>query len=99
MERHTRDWLHASDFYQTTGLSPEHVRFCRERAGKRPICDELPITHFADDRINLMQILRETVPHLYRFAAESERRFTLRFATHVSSWTDLVEMLGAPDTR
>lgn len=46
-----------------------HVRFCRDRAGKVPICRELRITHFIDDRADVLGHLEGTVPRLYRFAA------------------------------
>lgn len=93
MEQRTRAWLDAWDVYDVTGLPRDRVYFCRTRQAKQPICEELAITHFVDDRVHLMQILRGTVPHLYRFAPEEDRHFTPTWATHVSNWPELVESL------
>lgn len=97
MEHRTREWLQESGFHSTTGLRASHVRFCRERVHKKPICEELAITHFVDDRVHTMQILQGTVEHLYRFAPENDRRFTPGFATHVSSWAELMSRIRAQD--
>ena len=93
MEARTREWLRAVDFYSYTGLDPAHVRFCRERQEKDRICRELQITHFVDDRIHIMQILRHTVPHLYLFGDQGAERFCPPWATFVSQWSEIPGLL------
>ncbi len=84
----TRQWLHAQDFFAGTGLEEDQLRFCRERTEKQPICSELGITHFVDDRIHIMQILRETVNHLYLFGDHPGNCGPRRWATLVGDWTE-----------
>jgi hypothetical protein len=62
MQARTRAWLDTVDFFSRTGLDVEHVRFCLERQEKGTICRELGVTHFVDDHVHVMQILRHTVP-------------------------------------
>jgi hypothetical protein len=93
MQARTRAWLEAVDFFSRTGLDADHLRFCVERHEKEPICRELKISHFVDDRVHIMQILRHTVPTLYLFADETQRKSCPPWATLVSDWAQLVEFL------
>jgi hypothetical protein len=93
MQSRTRAWLEAVDFYSRTGMDPEHVRFCLEREDKEHICRELGLTHFIDDRVQLMQILRRAVPHLFLFGEQEDERLCPRWATFVSSWEETLEAL------
>lgn len=79
----TISWLDAVDFYSRTGLNKSHVRFCLERQDKANICSELKITHFIDDRVHIMQILRYIVPNLYLYCESTESRFCPPWATTV----------------
>lgn len=54
MQTRTLNWIHHQDFSSRTGLNETHVRFCRECADKQPICADLGITHFVDDRVHVM---------------------------------------------
>jgi len=65
-EERARRWLAHNRFYEKTGLSPAHVRYCRKRHEKAPICSELGITHFVDDRLEVLSYL-DDVPHRYLF--------------------------------
>jgi hypothetical protein len=67
VERRTRQWLEHHDFAGRTGIPPDHVRFCRQRADKAIHCTELGITHFVDDTLEVHEALRGLVPHLYLF--------------------------------
>jgi len=93
MEARTRAWLAAVDFYSYTGLDPAHVRFCHERQEKKGVCRELKISHFIDDRIHVMQILRHTVPHLFLFGDQGAERFCPTWATFVSRWSEIPGLL------
>ena len=55
-------WLQSVDFFSRTGLHKDPLRFCLQREDKASICRELEITHFIDDRVHLMQILRGVFP-------------------------------------
>jgi hypothetical protein len=93
MQARSLAWLEAVDFYARTNLDPEKVRFCRERTEKEGICRELGITHFVDDRIHVMQILRHAVPHLYLFGERGEERSCPPWATFVTAWDEVVRRL------
>jgi hypothetical protein len=63
----TRLWLEHHQFYKDTGVGREQVRFCRQRHEKADHCRGLQITHFIDDRIQVLKYLRDLVPNLYLF--------------------------------
>jgi hypothetical protein len=85
----TLAWLHAVDFFARTGVKHDHVRFCLSRHEKAAICRELEISHFVDDRVHVMQILRKTVRHLYLFGERGDERYCPPWATFVSTWADV----------
>lgn len=62
-------WLHRHSFFTATGFLGGHICFCRERHEKGPICAELGITHFVDDRLEVLCAM-ETVDHRYRLSSE-----------------------------
>lgn len=100
MQELTLQWLEENQFYSTTGFPQDHVRFCLERADKKPICEELGITHFVDDRIHLMQILQHTVSHLYLFTPAEEHRHAPKYVTPVSTWAETLEhILGTLEAK
>ncbi len=90
----TREWLRSWDFFRSTGLKESHVRFCRERPEKLDICSELCITHFVDDRIHVMQILRGTVPNLYLFGDKLQNRSARKWTRCVEDWTECYEAIS-----
>ncbi len=90
MQETTRNWLDSVDFFTQTGMARENLRFCLERSEKEAICKSLDISHFVDDRIHIMQILRHSVPHLFLFGSEENRHFSPPWVTFVTNWTDLV---------
>jgi hypothetical protein len=68
----TRRWLEHWKFWTATGVAPDHLRFCLERRDKALHCRELGITHFIDDRIDVLTHLRGLVPALYLFGHQKE---------------------------
>jgi hypothetical protein len=62
----TRAWLAHHRFFERTGVAPDHVHFVRERRDKAPVCERLGITHFVDDRLDVLVHL-ETVEHRFLF--------------------------------
>lgn len=96
VEEKTRIWLTHHDFYRITGVSPGNVHFCRERADKHGICERLRVTHFIDDRLEVLSYLK-TVPNRYLFQG---RRPDLHRFSHVlpdvqcvEFWSDIENML------
>ncbi len=94
MQAKTLAWLDAVDFYSRTGLDKSHVEFCRERQDKATICQKIEITHFIDDRVHIMQILRNVVPNIYFYGEETAKGFCPPWATFVSDWASLPSVLS-----
>lgn len=95
----TKLWLAHHDFYSRTGIAESDVYFCRERREKAPICQQLGITHFIDDRLEVLGYL-ETVSNLYLFQPiEAEVKKHSRFLPRVkrmNSWQEvLIELTTA----
>ncbi len=93
MQQITRDWLDAVDFYSKTSMARDHLCFCEERPQKETICTFLNITHFVDDRLHIMQILRHCVPNLLLFGTEKIRRFCPPWASLVTNWPELMKQV------
>lgn len=96
VEQKSRDWLAHHDFFRATGVDPAHLHFCRQRQEKAPICETLELTHFIDDRLEVLGYL-ESVPNLYLFhptAGEVEKHARHLHRVHrVESWDEVLTAL------
>ena len=90
MQERTLSWLQSVDFFSRTGLQPDHVRFCLQREDKGTICRDLKITHFIDDRLHIMQILRGVVPQLCLFGEPGAERLCPPWASFATNWPEVV---------
>ena len=92
-----RKWLHSQKFYERTGIPESHLYQCRERDGKAPIVKELGVTHFIDDRAEVMSHFADFVPNLYHFQSKLENRdeYSAKIPNliFVNSWKELMPML------
>lgn len=93
-----RNWLYNIDFFTRTGVDPTNVYFVEERPDKAPVCQSLGITHFIDDRLDVLLHLT-SVDHRYLFtgANDSIAPPTIPEGTVqiVTSWLDVhAAMLG-----
>jgi len=93
IEELTHQWFQMVHFFELTGMNAANVRFCRECPEKALICKELGITHFIDDRIHFMQILKNTVRYLYLFGDKTKNRTARNWTTLVGDWHEASEML------
>lgn len=100
VEALTREWLNSRDFFQRSSIPSSNIRFCRKRDEKAHICESLGITHFVDDRLEVLSYLN-SVENLYLFQPQKDE--VLRFAQHldrvhvVSSWIELKRELVPAD--
>lgn len=92
-QERTLRWLLAHDFYNRTSIDPGHVRFCRERAEKRGHCEELGLTHFVDDRLEVHAAIRGVVDHQYLFGPQTGP--VPEFTTHVLTWPQALTHIEA----
>lgn len=88
VEARTRRWLEHHGFYGRTGIAPDRFRFCRRRQDKAGICAELGITHFVDDRLEVLGYLT-TVPHRYLFRPNPNE--IRKFGRHLPSVRTVTE--------
>lgn len=54
VQQKTKEWLDHHDFYARTGIRRENVHFCLEKKDKGPICRDLQLTTFIDDRLEVL---------------------------------------------
>jgi hypothetical protein len=72
VQRKSRAWLHHLDFFAVTGMPEEHLRFCLHRHEKALHARELGLTHFIDDRTDVLAHLDGIVPHRLLFGEQTE---------------------------
>jgi len=63
----TREWLARHEFFALTGVSPSNLHFVRKRHEKAPVCAQLGVTHFVDDRLDVLEHLEGVVEHRILF--------------------------------
>ena len=97
MQQRSREFLAQCDFFARTHVLPQNLHFCYKRHEKAPICQRLGVTHFIDDRAEVLGHLVGIVPHLYLFNPQEKemRHFSQSCdkAIIVLSWLELEELL------
>lgn len=97
VQARTLDWLGHHRFYERTGLPRGNVHFCPDRKGKAPICARLGISHFVDDKLEVLSYLA-TVPRQYLFSPSDDE--IARYANHyprvkrVENWQQLLAAIN-----
>jgi hypothetical protein len=87
----TRLWLAQHGVLEALGLDQRAVHFCRERRDKGPICKRLGVTHFIDDRMDVLVHLK-SVRHRFLFGPQ-EPGVGSASATRVETWADVATAL------
>ena len=95
VERKSLLWLDWWRFYAKTGVPRGNVRFCRERRDKAVHAREIGMTHFIDDRLDVLEPMRGEVPHLLAFGEDVGR--VPRWAAHVRDWRAVLEWFDWTD--
>ena len=85
----TKQWLAHHQFFARVGMDPGHLHFCFKRHEKLPIARRLRLTHFIDDRVDVLQPMRGVVSNLWLFGVQEGR--VPAWVTHVSDWHDIHE--------
>lgn len=91
-----REWLTHHEIYRKTGIPESHLFQCAKREDKAPICADLHVTHFVDDRAEVLSHLTPAVPNLYLFQALDEEKELARKYPHIrffESWERLLKEL------
>lgn len=71
VRQRTLDWFAHHRFFERTAIDPSRVFFCRERPQKAGICADLGITHFVDDRLDVLEPMRGIVRWRFLFGPQS----------------------------
>lgn len=93
VQRKTKAWLRHWGFYQATGLAEGNVRFCLERPQKAHHCKQLKITHFIDDRLDVLENLRGQVPYLYLFGEQPKLKGIPDWVNHIEDWSSAISVI------
>jgi hypothetical protein len=91
----TRRWLERWRFFAHTGVRPENLHFCRERRDKASYARSLGLTHFVDDRRDVLVAMRGLVPHLFLFGPQ--RGPAPPGLRHVLTWAEVRTALALAD--
>ena len=90
-------WLKTQDLYTKTGIKEENVHFVRQRHEKDTVCRKLGITHFIDDRLEVLSHMIESTPNLFLFQPDEvevkEFEKFLPKVTVVNSWEEVVNRI------
>ena len=93
----TLEWLHSRKFFERTGIPEGNLHICYERSEKEGIVAGLGITHFVDDRTEVMSYMIGTVPNLYIFQNLNQDRQTFvdaaKHMAYVQTWKELVDLI------
>ncbi|MFW5416431.1 hypothetical protein J0910_07395 [Nocardiopsis sp. CNT-189] len=92
----TRDWMAVHRFAERTGVPLEDLHFVRERPDKAPVAARLGVTHFVDDRLDVLVHL-DSVPHRYLFTGglgeEEPPSAVPGWAVRADTWPELTRLI------
>jgi hypothetical protein len=94
MQEKTRLWLQRHAFFERTGIAPDHLRFCFERHEKAAHCQELGLTHFVDDRLDVLDHLDGIVPQRFLFGPQKPGTVVPQSIVHIPSWKEALKEMG-----
>lgn len=66
----TLRWLEHHGFWKATGVQRSHLRFCRQRAEKADIARSIGLTHFVDDRPDVLAPMAGLVQFRFLFGPQ-----------------------------
>jgi hypothetical protein len=89
IQERTLQWFEHHRFFERTGIHRDQVRFCLKRPDKAIHCRELGITHFIDDRADVLEPMAGIVPNRYLFGPQ--RGSTPADMRHVMTWRDVAK--------
>lgn len=88
-ERRTREWLKARHFFERTDIDPGRLHFCRDPWDKKYICHDLGVTHFVDDKLEVLAYMEGVVAHRVLF---NPRAHDLQ--NHIGRMTDDIRIVA-----
>jgi hypothetical protein len=100
VQRRSVEWLESNGFFEATGFLIDNIRFCIERSQKAPICRELGITYFIDDRWDIIESMLLDAKQLIWFGPNNPRQIPLRhreLVTICRNWLEVQRVLLPDD--
>jgi hypothetical protein len=92
--------LSSQGFFSFTGISLAAIHFCLKREEKAPICSRLGVTHFIDDRLEVLYHLHQAgIKNLHLFQGRKEEysvepyNSILDEVARVESWQEVMDKL------
>ena len=92
VQEKTRRWLQHHAFFERTAIAQENLRFCLERPQKALHCRELGITHFIDDRPDVLAHLEGVVSHRFLFGPQ-KKAVTDRGIVAIPAWEQAAQAI------
>ncbi len=90
-------WLGYHKFFDQTGILKENVHFCRTRKEKADICYKYGITHYIDNRLEILFLINTlvNVRILFRPRAREMQKYRqyLPNVKQVSTWEEVQKIL------
>jgi len=91
----TRQWLGGNGFLGANAIPSGNVHFVRKRREKASVCAEFGLTHFVDDRIDVLETLA-SVGYRFLFTGANEHDVPIQTDNGsawviASDWVDLVD--------
>lgn len=94
VQEKTRAWLAHHQFFERTGIKPDRLRFCLERADKALHCAELGISYFIDDRLDVLAHLEASVPTRVLFGPQRVGTVVPKQIRHCLDWTEVARLFS-----
>lgn len=98
VQEKTRHWLRHHAFFEHTGIPAQNLRFCLERPQKALHCRELGLTHFVDDRADVLEHLDGAVPHRFLFGPQ-KKAVALPGIVPIAGWPQALAAVAATMCR
>lgn len=92
IQQRTLQWFGHHRFFERTGIPRGNVRFCLKRSDKAIHCRELGITHFIDDRADVLEPMAGIVPNRFLFGPQRGR--IPAGMRHVMTWREAMRAIA-----
>lgn len=93
-QRRSKEWLSHIEFYNYTMFNPNNVYYCFERIDKKRFVKSFGITHFIDDRAEVLAPMDIKHKLLFR-PDEANLRLKEPDMTVVQSWDEVYEYVSS----
>ncbi len=97
VQARTRQWLRHHDFWGRSGVPQTNLRFCLERRDKAIHCRQNRLTHFIDDRTDVLGHLEGVVEHRYLFGPQRPGTVVPAAVVPVHDWRAVGRVFGLLD--